>query len=316
MMNRTAIVVLVGVMFGAAVVTPARAGNRAAEAAFKRAKQLAKEGKWNQACKFYEQSYREEPQLGALLNVANCHEQIGLGATALEEFREAAALAKRKDDDRERYAIDRARALDARVGRLRVIASPRSTRGVVVRRDGVEITSKLGVSVALDPGEYVVDVSAPGFKTWQKTITIGSDGETHEVAIPTLEPRELVRPAVAAISYDHSARASRRKLAVAVGVIGLAGIGIGTAFGVKAMQRSDESYKLCPSPDRCNPRVEAIIRDGKVDRRNANIAFGIGAAGVVTGVVLWVTAPSHQPKERRRLSLVPTRNGLAIRGKF
>ncbi|MGE0871074.1 MAG: PEGA domain-containing protein [Kofleriaceae bacterium] len=322
MNHRTAILILLGVLVG----SPAHADNASAEAAFKRAKQLAKDGRWEQACTLYEQSYREEPQLGALLNVANCHEKIGMLATAWDEFRQAAALAKRKDDDRLRYATDRAARLADRVSRLKVVAAPKSPRGLVVMRADVDITSTLGTAVPLDPGDYAIKVSAPGFESWETTVSIKAGGETSQVALPRLERREPTAPVAArlpkhtderpAVSFDRSPGSARRKLAVGIGVVGLASLGVGTVFGLRAMERSGEAYELCPSRERCSYRAEAVIRDGKIDRRNANIALGLGAASVITGIVLWVTAPSARRIERRSISFVPTHNGAAITGSF
>ena len=57
----------------------------AADAAFRAAKELEKAGKLVEACPLYETSYRNDPQLGALLNLANCHELTGRTATAWVE---------------------------------------------------------------------------------------------------------------------------------------------------------------------------------------------------------------------------------------
>jgi len=54
----------------------------AAQSAYDRAKQLESQGKLAEACALFETSYRADPQLGALLNAADCNEKIGHTATA------------------------------------------------------------------------------------------------------------------------------------------------------------------------------------------------------------------------------------------
>jgi hypothetical protein len=66
-----AVLVLLG------VAASAHADEAVAEAAFREARRLAKEGRHAEACRQFEASYREAPALGALLNLAVCHQQIG-----------------------------------------------------------------------------------------------------------------------------------------------------------------------------------------------------------------------------------------------
>src|SRR5258708_14001136 len=79
---------------------PARADETAATIAYDRAKQLADAGKYDEACPWFEKSYKADPQLGALLNLADCHEHVGKTATAWAEFRPAEEPARDRSDHR------------------------------------------------------------------------------------------------------------------------------------------------------------------------------------------------------------------------
>src|SRR5262245_18824387 len=85
----------------AAAATPVQADSATAQAAFTQADALAKQGKWAEACPLYEASYQADPQLGALLYLAECHERIGKTATAWAEFNDAIDLARQRGDVRE-----------------------------------------------------------------------------------------------------------------------------------------------------------------------------------------------------------------------
>ena len=98
----------------ALAVTPKLASaddKAAAEEAFSRAKQLVAAGNFAEACPLFEASHRADPQIGALLNAADCYEQLGRTATAWAEFREADELATKRHDKRAPYAKQRAEAL-------------------------------------------------------------------------------------------------------------------------------------------------------------------------------------------------------------
>src|SRR4051812_50105876 len=94
-----------------ALSTTANADKGTAEVAFDQARKLMKEGKVAEACPKFEVSFNSDPQVGVLLNLADCHERLGQIATAWAEFHSAIALAKSRNDRRESYAKNRENAL-------------------------------------------------------------------------------------------------------------------------------------------------------------------------------------------------------------
>ncbi len=158
-----------------------------AQALFARAKQLEQQGNPTEACPLYEASYRADPQLGAFLNIANCHELVGQTGTAWAEFREAIELATRRQDPRMDYARRRVAALTPRLVRLRIDTTD-APHGLIVRRDAIDVTGLLGEELVVDPGTYALEATAPGRLGWIATIDVLREGEIQRVQIPALLP--------------------------------------------------------------------------------------------------------------------------------
>ena len=91
-----------------------------AEALFQEAKKLKAAEEYDAACPKFAASQKLDPALGTLLNLADCHEQQGLTASAWAEFLEAATLARRAGQaERAKVAKERATALEGRLTRLK-----------------------------------------------------------------------------------------------------------------------------------------------------------------------------------------------------
>ena len=187
-------VVAIAVVVAVAVMLPpgvAVADDKAAaEALFDDAQALAKAGDYAKACPKFEASYKFDPAIGTKLNLADCHEHVGKLATAWAEYREVEdatkPLSDDKSQDRNKRAHDHAAALAPRLSRLRIDPPPSPPPGLVVKRDGEDVTAILGTAVPVDPGAHAVDASAPGVHAWSATVTVAGEGTTTPLAIPAL----------------------------------------------------------------------------------------------------------------------------------
>jgi hypothetical protein len=176
--------------FALAILCIARvalADEATARVAFERAEDLRKAGNWVEACPLYEASYRDDPQLGALLHLAACHEQIGKLATAWSEFTDAVELAHNTRDAREQAAKQAADSLAARLAHVHIVPPLVPIAGLSVKRDDVDITPLLGTDIAVDAGDHAIVASAPGRITWTHSISIVDQPSTMTVSIPALE---------------------------------------------------------------------------------------------------------------------------------
>ncbi len=187
--------------------TPARADVATAEVAYQQAEDMAKQGRWTEACPLYDASYRADPQLGVLLHLADCHEHVGMNATAWAEFNDAVELAHRHGDTREAYAAGRADAIKPKLAKLHLSPPPQLVPGLVVRRDGVDITVLVGTDIAIDPGAHEVVATASGYLEWRKQLTIGALPTVTSLDIPQLDKQpEQVAPVPAAEVHEGTLR--------------------------------------------------------------------------------------------------------------
>jgi hypothetical protein len=173
------------------VASRAHADEATATAAYKQAEELAKQGKWADACPLYEASYHADPKLGALLHAADCQEKIGHTATAWAQFNDAVELAHKTGDNREDLARRRATALEPKLAKLHLAPPKQLIPGLVVKRDGADITVLVGTDIPLDPGDHMITASAPGYQDFTKTVNVSTGTVSFE--LPVLD-KQVVEP--------------------------------------------------------------------------------------------------------------------------
>lgn len=180
---------------------PALAAEAGAEQLFRKGRALLVAGRFAEACAQLEQSQRLEPRLGTQLNVAFCQERLGKLATAWRNFREAASAARVGGDEaRERFALERAAALEPRVPRLSLrgaAASGEDPPGVLL--DGSPLAAG-EQALALDPGEHTLSAAHRGEEYWRTTVTL-RESERMTLVVPA-------PLASAATAQPHTAAAS------------------------------------------------------------------------------------------------------------
>jgi hypothetical protein len=249
-----------------------------------------------EACPKFEESYRLDPALGALLNLASCHELLGLTATAWSEYREAEDLALRAgDESRRKFAAKHAEALADRIPRVRITLD-QPVPGLVVRRDGVELgEATIGTAIPIDPGAHTISAAAPGYAPWTTKIEAETGKET-SVSIPALtalpEDDELTSRAGDSAQGNGS---GQRTAGFIIGGVGVAALGAGAVFGVLTANQAATAEEECQGlVCRTQAGDDAVAR-GNTYGWISNISFGVGALGLVVGGVLVLTARSGDP---------------------
>ncbi|MBI4705240.1 MAG: hypothetical protein HY744_29380 [Deltaproteobacteria bacterium] len=316
------------ILLGAA--GPARAGDKAAaEQLFKLGRDLMDEGKLDEACPKFAESFKADPSVGAKLNLARCYEMQGKTASAWVEYSEAAALARDEGDaKRAAAAKELASKLEAKLSRLTItVAEP--VPGLSVTRDGAEIGApSYGVAIPVDPGEHAVRAAAPGHRPWSTLVTVGPDADRRTVAVPTLEKGEgeepAGKPAPAGPAAGERVLGVKTVLGVVLTGVGVAGVGVGTVFGVMAIGNEKDLRTLCPGSVCQKPEA---IDSHKKAQRNANIStagIGVGAASAIAGIVLLIVG--DRPEAERGADaaqsarivpvLGPGGGGLSLSGSF
>lgn len=282
----------------------------AAQALFQEARKLMEKGDYGAACKKLEDSQKLDPAPGTLFNLAHCFEKNGQTASAWVTFKSAASAYKSTNrPDWETKARDRAEALEPRLSHLTIVTDG---QGVEIRRDGTKIaTSELGVEIPVDPGPHTVEASAPNKKPWSSVVKVAADGGRERVRVPVLEL--LPQPAARSGSStgpdkpieEPPPSSTQKTLAFVAGGLGVIGLGVGAATGLMAVSENDKAKQLCPTEGACSNRQGVDASDSaKSFGTVSTVSFVAGGALLVTGVVLYLTAPSSS-KASGRASIAP-----------
>lgn len=328
----------------------------AAEALFEQGRQLMDAGQFAEACEKFAASNEADASVGALLNLGACQERIGRLASAWTSYRQAATLARRdKDRRRANFASKRAAELEQQLSYLVIeVPDDSNAEGLRVLRDGNEVPAALwNQRIPVDPGEFSVVVEAPGYRAWTTQVSIapraGGGSEVTRVSVPALEaaPHDLpegstqapqtARPGQApAAAVDGSAAndeglasdmGTGRWLALANGAIGVAAVAGGVTLALQSQSKQDEAFDsgFCNQDNVCDERGVALIDDSRSSAQLSYIFYGVGAAALTAGVVLWILsdpaesdAPAFQVGETAQLRSIvgPDVVGLELTGSF
>jgi hypothetical protein len=267
--------------------------------------------RYAEACPKLEESQRLDPAGGTLLHLAICREHEGKIATAWAHYQEALASAKRDGRrDRAKIAQERIDALGPRLPRIRVRVAPANKKlsGFSLTRDDVPVgEAQWDDAIPVDPGTRVLRAQAEGYKPWSASVDVPSKPGEVTVDVPALEPdpTRKAEPVVAPATKETPGAPPRRieeaqrgegqrTLGLVAGGVGVAGLAVGTIFGLISMSKKSEADKECQPPDRklCTQKGvdagNAAITAGNV----STIGFIAGGVLVGAGAVLYFTAPS------------------------
>ncbi len=299
------------------LVRTARAADASAEngalasALFEEGRKLMEQGRVPEACQKFEESERLDPGGGTLLNLAACHEREGRTASAWTEFGEALAQARRDGrEDRARVALQRIAALEPKLPRVTITVPAASDQAdLEVTLDGTPVRRPAwGLGVPVDAGDHTVEAKAPGAAAWRTTLTVHASGESQNVAIPALEALPPLGPGIVATAPEPQPTTSaplvseaphapgvplwRDATMVASATVGVAGLALGSYFGLHAIALNRDAGGECPA-GRCTNGAATTSDRATSSADASTVAFGVGAAGVVAAVVMLITRPAH-----------------------
>jgi hypothetical protein len=198
-----------------------------------------------------------------------------------------------------------------RVGTLRLTVSEANA---TVDADGETVgTTPLDDRVYLNPGQHKLTVSKPGFQPVEQlvAVTAGSDmpftvnlqaeiPSTHASTFDVNGEQTPETPPVAhegATGRGHATTSNAKTIGLVVGGAGVAGIALGTIFGLLASskwsQAKNDCGHGCPNGSPARSEQNEASTDGTV----STIAFAIGGVALATGLVLYLTAPATPPAE-------------------
>jgi hypothetical protein len=241
-----------------------------------------------------------------LARLGECQVQLGkivegtenLNRVSRENLAPTAPVAFKEAQERARKVLAEAKP---RIAKLKIaVAAPAGVQ-FVVKLDGEPVpVANLNTNRPTDPGEHVVDASAPGYKSASAKVRLG-DGAQDSVALtlevdPNAPKAPLVAPTApgtvsTAPPPESSGSRSRVPAYVALGV-GAVGLGVGTVFGILALGKKSDldsacSNKVCPSGAQ-----QDTIDSGKTFGAVSTVGFVVGVVGAGVGTVLLLTGGS------------------------
>lgn len=287
---------------------------------YNQGKELLDAGKTAEACQAFESAKRLDfTAINLILRLGDCYERLGRTASAYSQYQQAASVAAAAKDARQSTAEERVAAVEPRLARLAVVLAPgyissvgsAGPASVVVRRDGEIVAGdKLdGKPAPVDPGSYTFEAAAPGKKTWTATREI-TPGASVIVDIPALEAIVIAAPR-APLAIPEGTSSARRTIGIALGGVGLLGLGVGAAFGVKALTNLADSKAdgHCDAQSFCDDEGFQLRHDARDAATISTVTLALGATAAVAGAILWLTAPAG-PKAPARARASSSRSPL------
>ncbi|MGC4115500.1 MAG: hypothetical protein QM765_13035 [Myxococcales bacterium] len=130
--------------------------------------------------------------------------------------------------------------------------------------------------------------------------------EAMEEAAEFEEPAEVAQPAT-------SPRATMHAAGIALDVVGGAAIAGGAACGVLALLQFESAKKTA-----AGPALDSARATGKTEAVAADVLYTVGAAALVTGLVLTFLGSSSPGETSASVTLSPVRGGgaVAVSGRF
>jgi hypothetical protein len=315
----------------------AYAGDAAlAEALFREGRALMDQGNHAAACPKLSESFVQDPATGTLFALAVCQQESGKTASAWASYAEVISRSKQEGrSDRETAARERMAALEPGLSRLKVEVSPEvgALPGLTVKRNGALVgQAAWGVAAPVDPGEHVVEASAPGKRPFVATVMVGPDGEMRAVGITALEDESAAAatgtpstPPGETAAWDGgepSGGSSLRTLGLVVGGMGLVGLGVGSYFGLRAMSLHDDSNAggRCDTNNECTEEGLRLREDAIAASTLSTIGFVAGGLLTAAGITLFIVGAPDGAGTAARLEAVPVigpREGaMSLRGRF
>jgi Tfp pilus assembly protein PilF len=317
-------VLAAGAVFFTCASAGAQAGNQGAmaEALFLRARALMANGNYDEACPKFVESYKIDPKLGTLMNLALCHEKAGMTASAWAEYTQAAELARRSAQS-ERESIARQHAAAMEHALAHVIIEADAKEPVAVMLDGQAVgEAAFGTPMPVDPGDHVLQATSPGRAAFQTTFHVQSGDPDRALHVPDLAPLTAAPaplpdppvpspPTPAQAVHGHPAPATRT-LGIVAGGVGVAAIGVGAFFGLRAFANKDMAEKACGASF-CLPAGDDAKSAMKTDEVVSTIGFVAGAAALGAGLYLVLTSRRPEPHVAR-LEITVAPRALTIGG--
>ena len=288
---------------------PARADKVAdAEALFNQAKELRDAGNYAQACPLFEDSQRLDPQLGTLINLADCYEKQGKWATAWARYKAAIEIAEKRGDDRIGFVREGKERVEPKVPKV-VIRVTNDAEGLTVQRGAVKLSDTMyGVELPVDPGVVPVTIQR-GDEVLEERQVEAKEGQVSTLELdlaaiaaahpPPPDPApQPVTPVPVPEQPTEPYDPTHRNVGIIISAVGATAVLVAGGLEIGALVKKGQAN----ASDSC---VNKFCTQEGIDTANsaktlAEVGQWLGIGGLVTlavGATVFFTAPSEPDEE-------------------
>jgi hypothetical protein len=313
--------VLIALLAASSLARAASPENRAAAQKHQgQAQQLKKQGRLADACQHLAEAERLDPKLPTLIELAECSEQSGNLIDAEAQWTMARDRAKHDEKPQSRSRAEtRLAAVQKRIAHLTLQLAPNAPAGAQVLRDDVPLeTASLGGPLPMNPGDHVIVVKLAGHEDAKYPLKLADgDNQSLPITVGPVAGAQAARPAAAmeaapapsaslpllsplaataappAGKQDAPAPtgwwSKERKFGAILGVVGVAGLGAGSALCVIGSHDADKKGSI----------VNQSLSLGAMSAAVGGVLF-------VSGIVLFASSPSEEAAQHARITVTPT----------
>jgi hypothetical protein len=276
---------------------------------------------FEKACQSFAASLSLVPDSGTKGSLARCYTELGKVASAWMLWRELADTAptpKLRAD-----AGARAKKLEPRLPKYTIkVNAP--TPGLAVTVNGKPTDTSVVSAVPIDPGPVSITARAEGYVVWTRDET-AAEGTAIVIEIPALEKLSAGTPPIGStpvVVDTTQKRKSRQRLGLIIAGTGGAAVIAGSVFGFRARSQFADAKDTCGgSIDDCAPGrlmdAQAQVDDARSSGTISTVLFVAGGAAVITGAVLYMTAPEAESRGVTIAPLVDHQSaGAIVSGRF
>lgn len=307
----------IAIVLGAAPIAIADpADPTEAGAIFQQGRELAKQGRYVEACELFAKSYELDPALGTAVNLADCLERQGQLRRAWELF-DVVARNSQNVQSRARLARERADALVAKLTTVVITLRAPLPAGLAVRLGERELAPAAEIRDLIEPHDVELVATAPGRPAF-RTLVHAVAGATLTVEIPPFAALAALADSAPSPAATFRRR-SRVYMAAGIGGGALVSFGVSLGFALSARRIYDDAFDGACRRDPAHGVVCSDAGSRSIDRshRRADLATGFAIGGAVlagAAAAVWFTAP------RDTVQLAPIADhralGLGIVGRF
>jgi hypothetical protein len=271
---------------------PSAAATAQARKAYKKGQQYFDAGEYQNAEAAFRKAYAAVPNPVVLLSVGECQKRTGKYAEAVSTFER---YLKGKLDAKERAEVEnKIEEIKSMPATLAVTTDP---QGAKISIDGSDSGKVSPAEVEMAPGEHTVELSLETGETVTKTVQ-ADFGARHELIVEIgaeslFDPFHTGSDGASVYNAEPEAKEDENTARSSVAPwivmsVGGAALLVGTVLG--AMALSEESdFDENPTTDSADTGERLALF--------ADVAFGVGAVTVVTGLVLLLTEEDPERDE-------------------